>query len=115
MKPADSKEQNILVAADAGIFIASFSDISEAIGKCFGADGLILSESDLSADFFNLHTGLAGELFQKATNYELRLAIILTDPEVYGERFSELVYEHRNHNAIRFVRSEDEARAWLAV
>lgn len=41
------------------------------------------------------------------------MAVVLPDPEAYGERISELAYEHRSHNMIRFVRSKDEAEAWL--
>lgn len=106
-------EPRILIASDAGISIRSFSDISVALGACIGADGLILTEDDLAPEFFDLRTGFAGELFQKFINYKVRVAIVLPDPEAYGERFSELAYEHRSHSVIRFVRSADEAKAWL--
>jgi hypothetical protein len=108
-------ERRILVASDSGISIRSFRDISDAIAACIEADGLILTEDDLPQEFFNLRSGLAGELFQKCTNYKVRLAIVLPNPEAYGERFSELVYEHKSHNLIRFVRSKDEAETWLCA
>ncbi len=110
-----NEERKIVVASDSGISIRSFSDISDAIGACFGADGLILAEDDLAREFFDLRSGLAGELFQKLMNYKLRAAIVVADSKAYGERFSELVYEHTSHSMIRFVRSEDEARAWLCA
>jgi Domain of unknown function (DUF4180) len=108
-------ERKIIIAADAGIAISSLESISDAMGQCFGANGLILTDKELSPDFFNLRTGIAGELFQEATNYHLHLAIVLADFEAYGDRFSELVYEHRNHPAIRFFHSQDEAQAWLST
>jgi hypothetical protein len=43
------------------------------------------------------------------------VAIVLPDPEAYGERISELAYEHKSHDLIRFVRSKDEAEAWLSA
>jgi hypothetical protein len=104
---------SILVASDSGISIRTSSDISDALGACLGGAGLILTEKDLGPDFFDLRTGLAGELFQKFVNYRIPVAIVVADPNVYGERFSELAYEHRNHNMIRFVRSTDEAQAWF--
>jgi hypothetical protein len=110
-----NEEQRILTASDSGIAIRSFGDISDALGVCLGSAGLILTETDLAREFFDLRTGWAGELFQKFTNYKLRVAIVLPDPEAYGERFGELAYEHRSHNLIRFVRSEDEAKAWLST
>jgi hypothetical protein len=103
----------ILIASDSGISIRSIKDIPDAIAACFGTDGLILTEDDLAQEFFDLRSGLAGELFQKFINYKLRMAIVLPDPEAYGERISELAYEHQSHSMIRFVRSKDEAETWL--
>ena len=102
------------MASDAGISIRSFSDISDAIEACIGTGGLILTENDLSKEFFDLRSGLAGEFFQKFINYKVRVAIILQDTGAYGERFAELAFEHASHPMIRFVRSKSEARAWLA-
>jgi len=110
-----NEETGILVASDSGVSIRSFSDISGAIGVFIVAKGVILTEGDLAQEFFDLRSGLAGEFFQKCMNYRVRVAIVLPDPETYGERFSELAYEHRSHNTIRFVRSKDEAEAWLCA
>ena len=108
-----NEERGILVASDSGISIRSISDIYDALGACIGAKGLILAENDLAREFFDLRSGLAGEMFQKVINYKLRVAIVLPAPEAYGERFGELAYEHASHSMIRFVRSKDEAKAWL--
>ncbi len=108
-----NEERRTLVASDSGISIRSLSDISDALGACIGAKGLILTEGDLAPEFFDLPSGLAGEVFQKFINYKVRVAIVLPDPDAYGERFSELAYEHTSHSMIRFVRSQDEAKAWL--
>ena len=103
----------ILIASEAGISIASMNDISNAVASTFGAGGLILAEDDVSSAFFDLKSGLAGELFQKFENYELCLAIVVPSPERYGERFNELAREHKSHKRIRIVGSKDEALAWL--
>jgi Domain of unknown function (DUF4180) len=108
-----SRERRILVASESGISIRSFKDIPDAIGACLEADGLILTEDDLAPEFFDLRTGMAGELLQKFVNYGLRVAIVLPNPEAHGERFTELAYEHRSHSVVRFVRSRDEADDWL--
>jgi len=110
-----NEEHKILIASDSGVSIRSFSDISDAIVACYGAKGIIFTEDDLAQEFFDLRSGLAGELFQKFTNYKLRVAIVLPDPDAYGERISELAYEHKAHNMIRFVRSKDEAETWLCA
>lgn len=105
--------RRILVASDSGISVRSLSDIPDVLQACMGSHGLILTENDLAPEFFDLRSGLAGELFQKFINYRLRVAIVLPDHEAYGERFGELAYEHASHSLIRFVCSADEAKAWL--
>lgn len=106
-------ERSMLVASESGISIRSTRDIMDAIGACFGADGVLFVEGDLAPEFFDLRTGLAGELFQKLVNYGVRAAIVLPDPGAHGERFRELAREHETHPMIRFVRSRAEADAWL--
>jgi len=101
-----------LIASEAGIAIRTLSDISNAVGATYGTAGLILTQSDLAPEFFDLKTGLAGELFQKFINYGLRLILIVPNPERYGDRFTELAREHRSHNSIRIVPTKDEANAW---
>ena len=107
------EENRFVIASGAGISIRSGAAVSDAIGACLGTRGLVLTEHDLGAEFFNLHTGLAGELFQKFVNYRVRLAIVLPNPDNYGERFAELVREHSTHHIIRFFGSMDRATAWL--
>ncbi|MEM8532357.1 MAG: DUF4180 domain-containing protein [Chloroflexota bacterium] len=106
-------DDSIIVAADLGITIQSFSDISNLLGACLGSQGLILTEDDVSRAFFDLQSGLAGELFQKFANYRIRLALVVPDPQAYGDRFSELAYEHATDSMIRIVRSQEEASTWL--
>lgn len=110
-----SEEHNIVIAAEAGIAIRSMRDIADAIGACFGADALLLTEAELGPAFFDLKSGLAGELLQKFVNYRMRVAIVVPDPAVHSTRFRELAYEHQSHPLIRFVRSQDEADAWLRL
>jgi hypothetical protein len=108
-----NESPGLIIASDSGLHIRTFSDIPAVVGDCIGTAGLILTENDLGPDFFDLRTGLAGEAFQKLTNYRIRVAIVLPVPTAYGERFGELANEHRSHNMIRFVSSLDEAKSWL--
>jgi hypothetical protein len=94
--------------------ILALGDIPKALSASVESGGLILDEHDLGRDFFDLKTGFAGELLQKFANYRARLAIIVADASAYGSRFSELVYEHRTHNSVRFFASTQLARQWLA-
>jgi len=102
-------------AATRRVAIRSVSDISAALGYSLKHRGLVLSEADLSPAFFELRSGFAGEVLQKFVNYGARMAIVLRDPKAHGERFSELVHEHRRHPVIRFFATEAEARQWLGA
>ena len=109
-----SERPKYLIAADHHISIQSHDDISAAVGASLGR-GLILAENDLGAEFFDLRTGLLGELMQKFVNYRTRVAIVVTTPDLHGERFCELAHEHASHPTVRFVRSLDEAEQWMQM
>jgi hypothetical protein len=96
------------------IGIRSVNDIGDALGAGMQGGGLLLDESQLGPDFFDLRTGLAGEVFQKFTNYRVRLAVVIADASAYGGRFSELAHEHRSHDVVRFFRTDQQARQWLS-
>jgi hypothetical protein len=95
------------------IAIRSASDINDAIAASIGRGSVVVTEQDLCPEFFDLRTGFAGELLQKLVNYRVRLAVVLSDPNAYGERFGELVHEHATHGTVRFFRLEEDARRWL--
>lgn len=89
------------------------SDVAGALTASINGGGLVLDETQLGPDFFDLRTGLAGEVIRKFTNYRARLAIVVADESAYGSRFSELMYEHRAHKQVRFFTSAQLARQWL--
>jgi hypothetical protein len=95
------------------INVRSSADISDAVAAGLEHGSLLLHESNLSPEFFNLRSGMAGEMMQKFINYRIPLAIVVVAPEGYGERFCELVREHHNHPSVRFFLSESQAREWL--
>jgi hypothetical protein len=89
------------------------SDINDVLAASIERGSLVVTERDLCPEFFDLRTGFAGELLQKFVNYRVRLAVVLSDPNAYGERFSELVSEHLTHDTVRFFRFEEDACRWL--
>jgi len=94
--------------------IQSASDIAAALSASVDRGGLVLDEKDLSPDFFDLKTGLAGQVLQKFVSHRTKLAVVVDDPSLYGGRFGELAYEHRLHPTVRFFRAAQTARQWLA-
>jgi hypothetical protein len=88
-------------------------DIRPLLEESYGSSGLLLHERELGAEFFDLRSGLAGELFQLFNNYGQKLALVVPDPGIYSKHFLDLVAEHRNHARLRFFSDENKARAWL--
>ena len=114
VRSTDASLPHVVVASEAGLRIDRMTDVMDAIGAAYDADALMFTSEDVDPVFFDLRTGLAGELFQKATQYAVRLAFVLPDPAAHGPRWVELAYEHRRHHAVRIVASRTEADAWLA-
>ena len=73
----------------------------------------MVTEEELGKEFFDLSTGIAGQLMQKFVTYGQRLAIVVVDSAEYSARFRELALEHNNHHAIRFFPSAALAANWL--
>ncbi len=107
-------QTQVLMASEIGLRIDVMEDVMNAIGQSYGMDALLLTESDLGSSFFDLQSGLAGELFQKCTKCQLRLALVVVDLSIFSPRVAELAFEHRKHRLIRFVAAVEEAMNWLS-
>jgi hypothetical protein len=55
--------------------IAAPSDFLDLMMSC-PTDTIVLVKDCLSADFFDLRSGLAGEILQKVSNYRRRLVVL---------------------------------------
>ncbi|HEX9926759.1 MAG TPA: DUF4180 domain-containing protein [Anaerolineae bacterium] len=91
-------------------------DILDLISGCIEHDAnqVMLYEANLSPEFFDLKTTLAGELFQKLANYHLRGAGIISLDRVTSDRFKELMFECNRGNLFRFFEDKATAEKWLA-
>ena len=47
--------------------------------------------------------------FKNSPTYQLRLVLIVADPQRYGDRFNELARRHPSHKNIRIVHTREEA------
>ncbi len=104
-----------------GISIAEILPGSETIGTTEdlldiladagsnGSTGLIIHVATLTGDFFDLKTGIAGEILQKFSNYRMRLAIIGDFTEVKSKALRDFIRESNTRGTINFVGTTDEA------
>lgn len=78
-----------------------------------GAQALLLDAGALPAAFFDLRTGVAGEVLQKLVNYGLRMAAVVPDLGAQPERFREFAREADAGRQFRFFATRGEAIDWL--
>ncbi len=84
-----------------------------AVGIENGTSLLVLRDSNLDPAFYDLKTGLAGEILQKVADYAVRLAIVGPIEGLGSKRFQELARECNSGTSVRFAPSKNDALAWL--
>jgi len=77
-------------------------------------DRVSLNKEAISENFFNLSTGLAGEILQKFVNYRMKLAIIGDFSKYTSKPLKDFIYECNLGNSIFFVATEQSALEKLA-
>lgn len=92
-------------------------EILDLLGMCYTYESnlILLDDVNLSDDFFDLKTGLAGAAMQKFANYQVKVAVILPTNAHHNDRFKELMYEMNGSNQIRFYDDRDQAESWLTT
>jgi hypothetical protein len=78
-----------------------------------GSRAIIVHSSNLTGDFFDLKTGVAGEILQKFSNYRMKLAIVGDFNSVGSRSLRDFIRESNNRGIVSFVHSENEALAIL--
>jgi len=79
-----------------------------------GCDSIAIYKTAVSEKFFDLSSGIAGDILQKFVNYRVKLAII-GDYSVYtSNSLKDFIRESNKGSHIFFVENEDEAIAKLA-
>ncbi|MDO3624698.1 DUF4180 domain-containing protein [Mucilaginibacter sp. BT774] len=93
------------------VLIKSPEDGAQLLNDLYyqGFDGIIIKADQLSPDFFELKTGLAGEVLQKFSNRRVRLAIIGDFNDIESKSLRDFVFESNKGNLIKFTPSVDEA------
>ena len=92
-------------------FINNVQDVLDLFGELYGQyyDGIILYERNITHDFFDLQTKLAGEILQKFSNYRIRL-VIVSDWSKYTSRSLEaFITESNRGKTVNFSSSPTEA------
>ncbi|EAR11112.1 DUF4180 domain-containing protein [Reinekea blandensis] len=67
-----------------------------------GARRVVASQLHFSADFFDLKTGLAGEILQKFVNYRMQLTVIGDWRQIRSNALRDFIRECNRGTAIEF-------------
>lgn len=104
--------QNIAIVRTDAIIIAdaqSALDLLATVQHESGSNRIAVYKEAISEDFFNLRTGVAGEVLQKFVNYRVKLAIIGDFSRYTSKALKDFIYESNRGGSIFFMENLDEA------
>ena len=107
---------NIAEVLSGEMVITSVDDALDLIGNLNyqGFSAVILDAHNITAEFFDLKTKLAGEVLQKFTMYRLRLCIAGDFTSVESKSLRDFIFESNQGRQVNFVSSTAEAIAALS-
>lgn len=79
-----------------------------------GYDKIILHEKNITPQFFDLKTGIAGEILQKFAQYRIPLAIVGDFSKYTSNSLRDFIFESNKGKFISFVSTREEAIKILA-
>ena len=79
-----------------------------------GARKSIIRKEQLPSGFFDLKTGVAGEILQKFSNYRMHLAIAGDFSQFTSKSLKDFIFESNRTGQILFVASVEEAKQLLS-
>jgi hypothetical protein len=108
---------SIAVIESDEIVINTVQDALDLMANCDyqGSRKIIIEEKNIIPVFFDLRTGIAGEILQKFSTYNVSLAIAGSFTKYTSKNFKDFVYESNKMGKILFVNSIDVAKEKLAA
>jgi hypothetical protein len=100
---------NIVEIIDNSVLIKDVDDALSLFCTMEDCSTIILKKENIIDDFFNLATGIAGEILQKFSNYRMRMAIIGDFEHIQGKALKDFIRESNRTKRIVFVKTPDEA------
>jgi hypothetical protein len=97
----------VLEIDDSDVAINSAQDLLDIISD-FSTKKIILRKENLNEDFFDLKTGFAGEILQKASNYKICIGVIGDFENVESKSLRDFIYESNRTKQIVFKKTVPE-------
>ncbi|GAA5022505.1 hypothetical protein GCM10011506_00780 [Marivirga lumbricoides] len=99
------------------LIINTIDDGADLVGNLFygGFNRVVIYEKNIAPEFFDLKSGLAGEILQKFTNYRVYLIIVGDFSKYHSKSLKAFIYESNNSRHVNFVASQAEALKILST
>jgi len=93
------------------IIIQSAQDGLDLMGNIYyqGFDKVILYEKNITPEFFDLKTKIAGEILQKFSNYRIGLAIVGNFDKYESKSLKDFIFESNKTKHVNFLGSLKDA------
>lgn len=93
------------------ILVQTVDDGAQLLADLYyqGFDLIIIQSAQLNPSFFELKSGLAGEVLQKCSNWRIRLAIIGDFSEVLSKSLRDFIFESNKGKLVNFIGSVADA------
>jgi len=107
----ESAEGRIAELPRGEILITGVDDAVDLLGNADyqGASSIIVYKENLAEEFFDLSSGMAGDILQKFSNYRKRLAIVGDFSNITSKSLRDFIFESNKVGRILFVRSINDA------
>ncbi len=98
------------------VIINDHQDALDLMANCQykGAHKIMVKEGHIVSGFFDLKSGIAGEILQKFSTYRCQLAIIGDFSKYTSKSLRDFMYESNIIGRIIFVNNEEEAITFLS-
>ena len=106
--------KDIIAMRDEGVVINNAQDFLELIMN-LPSDRIVFYKENFDESFFDLRSGLAGEILQKVSNYSRKLSIVGDYSRYASRSLNDFMFESNQGNKVMFVDSLDEALRRLSA
>lgn len=100
-----------------GVRLRSGQDVLDLLSHLYDSEArrIVLREEQLDPAFFDLRTGVAGDILQKFVTYQLKVAIVGRFEKYTSKALADFIREANQGKQLFFTASVSEALARLAI
>jgi len=108
-------QQDIAEVVKGSLVVESASDMLDILGEVSfsGSSAVIIYSDSFSHEFYDLRSGVAGEILQKFSNYRMKLAIVGDFSHLTGKSWRAFIRESNRGMTVSFLPTVEEALSLL--